>query len=237
MNNPHVVQITQAIGERSDDLIRLQLAQNRSSADITVQLAASQKLHHDVHMLRVKLCKRSQYVRGLEGFDESDDVGMLHQRQIRDFRLDQLRFLLRQLRFRDHFHRVLLPRFLLDALHVTTTQRLPSYAVHLRETPLADLLAQVVEVAEAPHARRLLDRLHPARSVGFRRGVEGLVVCRGELQSEAEVLRVLGVGHSILKGGVDAHICTVALSKKKAMLGTSAAGVLNKYKKWFCSRA
>lgn len=176
-------------------------------------------------------------MRGFEGLDESDDVGVLHQRQIRDFRLDQLRFLLRQLRFRDHFHRVFLPRLLLDALRVTALKKSGSYAVDLGETPLADLLAEVVEVAEAPHARGLLDRLRPARAVGFRRGVERLIVGGGELQREAEVLRVLRVGNSISKACSIAHICTVALSKKKAMLGTSAAGVLNKYKKWFCSRA
>ena len=73
------------------------------------------------------------------------------------------------------------------------------YAIHLRKAALPDLLSQIVEIAEAPHARRLFDRLHPAGSLRFRGGVEGLVVRRWELQREPEVLRVLRVGESTSK--------------------------------------
>ena len=54
MNDAHVVKITETVGEGSDDLIGLQLAENGSSADIAVQFAASQELHDDIHVLRVQ---------------------------------------------------------------------------------------------------------------------------------------------------------------------------------------
>lgn len=56
---------------------------------------------------------------GLEGFDEGYDVGMLNQRQIRDFGLDELGFFVGQFRFGDHFHGVFLPRLLLHTLPIT----------------------------------------------------------------------------------------------------------------------
>ena len=200
VNDPHRVHVRQTVRQRIDDLERLLLRQNRAPADVRVQLAAAQQLHHDVHFLRVR-ATRGNYVRRLKRLHQRYDVLVLHQRQNRDLRLNQTRLLLRltraslahlrQLRLVDHLHREVLPRLLLHTLPLTPP--LFTYSIHIRETPFANALTNVVVVLDAPHARHVRDRFDPLRLLRLRRAEKHLVVCRGELDAEAEILRILGV--------------------------------------------
>ena len=200
VNDPHRVHVRQAVRQRVNDLERLLLRQNGASADVRIKLAAAQQLHHDVHFLRVRTT-RSFYVRRLKRLHQRHDVLVLHQRQNRDLRLDQTRLLLRltraslihlrQLRLVNHLHREVLPRLLLYTLPLTPP--LFTYSIHIRETPFANALTNVVVVLDATHARHVRDRFDPLRLLRLRRAEEHLVVCRGELNAETEVLRILGV--------------------------------------------
>ena len=52
VDDAHAVQVCQALRKRTDNAVGLLFLQNRPSADIIVQLAAAQKLRHNVHLLR-----------------------------------------------------------------------------------------------------------------------------------------------------------------------------------------
>ena len=52
VDDAELVQVGEAVGERRDDAVRLQLRQDGPPADVVVQLAAAQQLHHDEDALR-----------------------------------------------------------------------------------------------------------------------------------------------------------------------------------------
>ena len=141
------------------------------------------------------------YARRLERLHQRHDVLMLHQRENRNLRLDQTRLLLlltlashshlRQLRLVNHLHRKVLPRLLLHTLPLTPP--LFTYSIHIRETPFANALANVVIVLDAAHARHVGDGFDPLRLLRLRRAEKLLVVCRGELDAETEILRIFGI--------------------------------------------